>query len=103
MVINPQNNRVLAIGEVKCWKDLEAAKRKAQRQIERFLNALESDLEISYTIKGVNIDSRLISHFDLNYLQTFSVSQEGGEAYGFDFTLAVDLEEVGELINSQNN
>ena len=48
VVINKRTSKVIYIGEVKCWKNLEAAIVKAKKQLKRFFKAMNGPEEIFF-------------------------------------------------------
>ena len=42
VVVSKKSQKVKIVGEVKCWRDLKAAARKAKKQLNRFFNSIKS-------------------------------------------------------------
>ncbi len=92
VVVRNADQKALLVGEVKCWKDLSAAHKKAMDQRQRIMANLK---------KGGNIRLRCLdntcnyntSNFD--QVQRFiSISQDGGRQHGFDIDLPHSLEQL---------
>jgi hypothetical protein len=87
---------VVRVAEVKCWRNLGSAHRKATAQRERFEDTLKSGTPIRFRLAkqhGISFDPVLFrSNFGYNF-----ISQLGGEGAGFDRTLAYDLDTLTAL------
>lgn len=94
VIRDQQSQKVVLVGEVKCWKSLEGALEKAQEQRARFLQALRR--------KGISIqfDAKEGGTFEASDFQGvafISISQAGGTGKGFDEALPFDLYQLKEL------
>ena len=62
IVFSKKDNKVAIVGEVKCWKDLQAAFKKAKKQLNRFFKAIEGNEKITFHPKepiGIKFEKNL--------------------------------------------
>lgn len=48
VVFSKKDGRVVIVGEVKCWKDLDAAVKKAEKQLNRFFRSMGGNQKIFF-------------------------------------------------------
>ena len=95
-VLRKQDQKAVLVGEVKCWGNLGGAHNKALTQRQRFMNAIRSNLKLELNCH----DARPCHFNETNFkgLEKFiTISQDGGEKFGFDMTLGYSLEEMMSL------
>ncbi|HLE00473.1 MAG TPA: hypothetical protein VJB59_09445 [Bdellovibrionota bacterium] len=90
VVFRKSDDQAILIAEVKCWKNLRSAIKKAHDQRARFQGVIQ---------QGLPVDFRSAKdRFDLNQFsgspEFIAVSQKGGESAGFDMGLDFTLEEL---------
>lgn len=93
VVFNTQLQRVIKIGEVKCWKDVPSALLKAQEQRARFLKTIRSNkpIQFRFTSTGEVLDPNT---FENNTIEFFSVGQKGALDFGFDREVEYTFKEL---------
>lgn len=92
VVVRNADQKVLLVGEVKCWKDLKAAKKKANDQRQRIITNLKNanGLHLACLDKTCHFNAK---NFD--QVQRFiSISQDGGRQFGFELDLPYSLEQL---------
>lgn len=88
--------RAVVVSEVKCWKNLDNARKKALDQRQRFQTHIAGNQPIR--IQMNHGDRRKFSREQfLTVSQYLAISQSGGEASGFEMTLDYSLEELMEM------
>lgn len=96
MVLMDKNlNKVVMVGEVKCYTNFHSGLSKAKQQRKRFLSHLGSGKPLHFvnTSTGEIYDS---SKFQ--YVQEFiSISQKGGRQAGFDYEMEYSLDEMSQI------
>jgi hypothetical protein len=101
VVTDKHDHRVIAVAEVKCWKDNYKALKKAGRQLVRLKKTLQSGIPIEYRNSGKKIDP-LMGSFDSKTM-LIPVSYNGS---GFKFSLDESLDDLmilrERLINCQS-
>lgn len=92
VIFDNQTQKVVKIGEVKCWKDVSAALLKAHEQRARFLKALKSSkpIQFRFTASGEAFDSKAIDAVT----EFFSIAQKGAMNLGFDSEINYSLKEL---------
>ena len=94
--------KVVLVGEVKCWRNLPAGLEKAQEQEARFRETLAEQQRLGEPVefvkflsqgKTVEFDS---SEFDAK-VDYIAIAQNGSRRIGFDQELELGLEELMEL------
>lgn len=88
VVFDKVTDEVLAVGEVKCWKNLKGALRKAKQQQQRFKESLFNKI----TIKSANGATLSLAKFK-NIKDYFSIAQEGAINAGFTYELPLNFKE----------
>lgn len=98
VVISKDNYRAVLIGEVKCRKKLRSAQNLAISQLERFESYISSGKEIDFFVAGNNYEELEIGPwvFQSPY-EHITISQDGGENYGFDIALPYSLNDVNDV------
>ena len=97
VVFRSSDNEAILVGEVKCWKNLDAARAKAESQLRRFEGHINGGSKLfMYTTEERDRQAFFASQFDESP-QYITVSQDGGEDHGFDMTLGLNMAEVIEL------
>lgn len=92
-VLRKQDQKAILVGEVKCWGNLGGAHTKAMSQRQRFMNAIRSNLKLELNCH----DTRACHFNETNFkgLEKFiTISQDGGDKFGFDMTLGYSLSEM---------
>jgi len=96
IVFDTLTDKVIMIAEVKCWRDLKSARQKARKQLTRFQDTIASHKPINLYLT----DDRQVRYeawqFD-THPNMIAISQEGGEAAGFEDTIEYSLAEMQEL------
>jgi len=96
--------KVIKIGEVKCWKDVRGGLEKAREQRARFLKAIRSNRSLRFFSTSTK---EAFPQEKFEYVQEFfSMAQKGSVAQGFDRELEYTLKEMHdyryEMIRCQN-
>lgn len=95
IVFDMHLNKVIKIAEVKCWKKLDHALIKAQKQRARFLGYRANSANISYK-KAHSSETFTKEQFaDVNDFIT--IGQQGALAFDFDRELKYSLRDFAEL------
>lgn len=95
-VLRKSDSKAVLVAEVKCWNNLAGANQKARAQRQRFLNAIRSNVKLDMKCH----DARPCHFTDANFksVQKFiTISQDGGEKFGFDMTLGYSMTEMMNL------
>lgn len=95
VVFEAQTNKVLRVAEVKCWKDPQAAIRKALDQRQRFVKTIKSGKTVRFRSLNSNIQFRRDNF--LSNPQQIAVSQNGTKFAGFDTEIGYELRELMQL------
>lgn len=104
VIFDNNMNKVIKVGEVKCWKDVRGGLKKAREQRTRFINNLESGrvLRFRSTSTGKYYDPGQFTGLK----DFFSMAQKGSAAQGFTRELQYTLSELKqyrkEMIHCQN-
>lgn len=94
VIVFDSSRNALVVAEVKCWKDLGGAIRKARDQRQRFQNTIaQSDPRVRLQDRQ-HLYHRL-SDF-MNVSSFLSISQSGGRTFGFDREISLSLDELME-------
>jgi hypothetical protein len=101
VVLRRSDEEAILIGEVKCWRDLSGAQKKARSQLSRFTGTISSGTEISMHSDGQNGKTYDRDQFD-EQPKIITISQQGGENFGFEHTIGIDLQEARELYQMLN-
>ncbi|KHD89521.1 MAG: hypothetical protein OM95_02770 [Bdellovibrio sp. ArHS] len=97
-------NKVVKIGEVKCWKDMRGGLEKAQEQRARFMKAIRSSASLRFfsTSTKENFSAEQFKFVK----EFFSMGQKGTIEAGYDQELPYTLTEMRnyryEMIRCQN-
>lgn len=95
VLLDRGNQRVVMVGEVKCYSNLKKGLAKAKQQRQRFLANLGSGRQLEFLNTSTG-ERYSYEHF--RYVSQFvSVSQKGGKAIGFDYELDLSLDEMSQL------
>lgn len=93
VVFEKATKKAVMVAEVKCWKSLKNARKKAFEQRMRFGRALASKGSLSLKNREFSFHR---DQFDS--IQTFlMIAQKGAVAAGFERELEMDLKELNEL------
>lgn len=96
--------KVIKIGEVKCWKDVRGGLQKAREQRARFLKAVRQPKTTRFfsTSTKENFSAEKFQYVN----EFFSMAQKGSVAQGFDREIEYTLQEMHnhryEMIRCQN-
>lgn len=92
VVFDNNIQKVIKIGEVKCWKDVPAGLAKAQEQRARFMKTVRSSKKVIFrsTSSQEVFDADKFAHAR----EFFSMGQKGSVAVGFDRELKYTLKEM---------
>ena len=101
VVLRRSDEEAILVGEVKCWRDLNGAQKKAQSQLSRFTETIASGKRISMHSDGETAKSYDRDQFD-EQPKIITISQEGGEEFGFDHTIQIDLQDARDLYRMLN-
>lgn len=103
IVFRRSDEEAVLIGEVKCWRNLKGALKKANRQLNRFQDNCGRGGQINYVDREFEYHW---SQFD-EVQRYWKISQLGGRKEGFDRVLTLDLEAIkrlhGRLLSCQSN
>lgn len=92
VIFDKNLNKVVSIGEVKCWKDVRGGLAKAREQRQRFIktnNASRATRFVSTSTKEV-YPPELFEQVR----EFFSMAQKGSQSQGFDRELSYTLKEM---------
>ena len=97
VIFRKSDGEAVVVAEVKCWKKLGAARKKAREQQERFRRTMDESTQglRLYDVHDPSIIYRP-TQFDGNP-EMFAISQDGGESAGFEMTLDYSLAELMHL------
>lgn len=92
IVFDRTTQKAVLVGEVKCWRNLQGAYKKAMSQRHRFLNHIHSGeaLEFVNTTTGEKYSQKQFEDIS----EFISVAQKGAEQAGFTMALEHSLEEL---------
>lgn len=95
IVFDNNTNKVIKIGEVKCWNDLKGALLKAKKQKARFFgnrdNAKNMEFKMTHGTETFTRDQ-------FAYVNEFiTIGPQGSKAAGFDYELAYSLRDLMNL------
>jgi hypothetical protein len=93
VVFRASDRKAVLVAEVKCWTNLKGARRKAVDQRQRFEAAIASGMSLEF-YPASQPDVRLRREQFEQVQRMMSISQEGGEAAGFDRSLELTLKEL---------
>lgn len=97
VVFHKQTGHAVVVGEVKCWRDLGSAMKKAKRQLARFADTLKTGRPIHmYNDDNQNIRYQS-NQFKNHPMRSIYISQNGGEQYGFHMSIGLSHEEVQQV------
>lgn len=96
VVFKDSSEEAVLIAEVKCWRNLDSAQKKARSQRARFQKWIESDASLKFFPASHNDDVYAQRQFETRP-EFISISQEGGEKSGFDISLDYSLDELMSL------
>jgi hypothetical protein len=98
VVFDNFRDEAVVIAEVKCWKNLTGAYRKAIDQLTRFENAIYDRSVKSLSKDGAYMRDFTYTQFDEDP-EMITISQNGGRRHGFDMELGINLSDAKELRN----
>jgi hypothetical protein len=93
VVFHRHNLKAVVVGEVKCWRKLGSAMKKARKQLARFANALKHNSKI-HLYHDVSHKKYYKNQFLNQKMRSIYISQNGGEEFGFNMTIGLDHEQV---------
>ena len=96
VVLDKSDNEAIIIAEVKCWKDLDAARSKARKQLKRFAHYMQISTNLT-----MYLTENIKRHFKMQQFDEqpkyLAVSQDDGKEHGFGMTIGVSLDEASAL------
>lgn len=93
IVFDKASNKAILIAEVKCWKSLEGAKKKAKEQRSRFLRAIQNGFPLKISSPTYTFQrSQFVDVKDF-----IMIAQKGSVTEGFDRELEMSLDELKDL------
>lgn len=96
IVFRKSDAEAIFVAEVKCWRDLNGARKKADDQLNRFRVQRERESEIEFRSHDGMTNYFDWTQFD-EEISYEAISQAGGKAAGFDRVLRLDLEAIKRL------
>lgn len=97
IVFEKATNTAILVGEVKCWKDMEAGLRKALSQRARFQRNVNSSKALTFSWLPNPAAYRLTKQ-QFNKVRTFvTIAQRGSRSSGYDIELEHSLNDLMEL------
>nr|BFD67058.1 hypothetical protein HAGR004_20800 [Bdellovibrio sp. HAGR004] len=92
VILDLQQNKVIKVAEVKCWKDIRGGLQKAMDQRARFMkhNNSSKPLYFRSTSSQQVFERELFEDVE----EFFSIAQKGAASAGFDVELAYTLKEM---------
>jgi hypothetical protein len=93
VVFRKNDQEAILVAEVKCWRKLGAAHKKATEQINRFRHHIGQNKPLLMYTNPKNKKEFRMNQFD-EHPEYITISQDGGENSGFDMTLGFNLDEV---------
>jgi len=90
VVFRKLDGQAILIAEVKCWKNLRSAIKKAHDQRARFQSVIQQGVPVDFHSAKDRFDSDQFSGSP----EFIAVSQKGGESAGFDMGLDFTLNEL---------
>lgn len=96
VVFDRNTGRAVLIGEVKCWKNLKSAMKKAKLQLARFRSYV-ADKRPIHMYNSTNPDLRYNKKQFKSAPKLVYISQEGGQASGFQVSIGLPHAEVLQL------
>lgn len=92
VVVDNNTQKVVAVGEVKCWKSFGGGLKKAQEQRRRFQDALRKNKAVQFRAHSGNME---FEAEDFEHVRDFfSMGPKGAEAAGYDRELEYSLKEM---------
>lgn len=96
VILDTKTDQVEIVGEVKCYENLKRGLSKAKQQRKRFLTHLSQSGDKLTFINTAT--EKVVPAKTFRTVKTFlSVSQKGGEVFGFDHELEHSLDEMSQL------
>lgn len=92
IVFNHQENKVIHIAEVKCWKDMKAGLEKAKDQRQRFLSHIRSTKPLRF--RSTSTDQIYQTEQFKGVTNFSTLGQKGSTAFGYDEELEYELREL---------
>lgn len=92
VVLDLNLQKVIQIGEVKCWKEPKEGLVKAQEQRARFLKAVRSSKEIYF--RSTSTKETYSKEIFQQVQKFFSIGPKGSVALGFDRELSYTFKEL---------
>lgn len=92
VVLDNNIQKVIKIGEVKCWKDAAAGLVKAREQRTRFMKTIASNAKIRF--RSTSTQEIFESDKFVHAKEFFSMGPKGSVAVGFDRELKYTLKEI---------
>ena len=91
VVFKKSTKQAVLVGEVKCWKDLSAARQKAMDQRQRFIKSLGKNIEL-------HTEDASFNKSQFKGVQKFvAIAPQGSKAAGFELEMENSLHELMEL------
>jgi len=96
VVFHRQSKRAIIVGEVKCWRNLKSAMKKARIQLQRFHSWLKANKQI-HMYKSDNPQLRYHKKQFQSEHRILYFSQNGGEASGFNVSVGIQHSDIPQL------
>jgi len=97
IIFRKSDKEAILIGEVKCWKNLKSARKKANIQLTRFINTIKKNTPLLFRDATYKNHIFYREQFD-EHPDLIAVSQsDPGAPQLFDLTIGIDLAEATEL------
>ncbi|NUN05976.1 MAG: hypothetical protein HUU57_09455 [Bdellovibrio sp.] len=104
VIVDNNLQKVIQVGEVKCWKDVRGGLTKAQEQRSRYLKFKNANKVVNYV--STSTKETYSPEFFAHVKEFFSMAQKGSTNQGFDRELTYTLKEMHdrryEMIRCQN-
>lgn len=95
VVFRNTDMEAILVGQVKCRKSMNSARKHANEQNHRFAEVIFTGDCNTVTYRSTSDSSLAIHPSQMDEVATFlTASQDGGEDYGFDLTIGHDLDAV---------
>ena len=94
VILRRSDREAVLIGEVKCWKNLDRARKKAVKQLTRFKVTMNQNTPIQFHAKDHAPYARV--NFDESP-RFVMIAQQGAVSHGFDMELPISLDSAKSL------
>jgi len=96
IVFRNSDEEAVIVAEVKCWNDLPAALKKANRQLSRFTGHIAAGTKLKMSDMDDRSHEYSRTQFD-EHPREMRVSQDGGLDHGFEMVIGLSMAEVKTL------